>query len=45
MSLSYRTATAFRTLEPFWGEEYNLHVPNEFQNVSVHIYDHHDVMG
>ena len=37
--LSYRTATAFRTLEPFWGEEYTLHVPNEFQNVSVHVYD------
>ena len=39
-----RTATAFRTLEPFWGEEYTLHVPNEFQDVAVHIYDY-DLMG
>ena len=39
-----RTATAFRTLEPFWGEEYTLHVPNEFQDVAVHVYDY-DLMG
>ena len=40
----FRTATVYRTLEPFWGEEYTLHVPNEFQAVSVHVFDH-DLMG
>lgn len=39
-----RTATAFKTLEPFWGEEYNLHVPNEFQAISVYMFDY-DLMG
>ena len=39
-----RTAQVYRTLEPFWGEEYTLHVPNEFQAVSVHVFDH-DLMG
>ena len=40
----YRTATVYRTLEPFWGEEYTLHVPNEFQAVSAHVFDY-DLMG
>ena len=39
-----RTATVYRTLEPFWGEEYTLHVPNEFQAISIHVFDH-DLMG
>lgn len=43
-ALSSRTATVYRTLEPFWGEEYTLHVPNEFQAVSVHVFDY-DLMG
>ena len=42
--LHFRTATVYRTLEPFWGEDYTLHVPNEFQDVSVHVYDY-DLMG
>ena len=44
MMFYFRTATVYRTLEPFWGEEYTLHVPNEFQAVSVHVFDH-DLMG
>lgn len=39
-----RTATVYRTLEPFWGEDYTLHVPNEFQAVSIHVFDY-DLMG
>ena len=39
-TLYNRTASAFNSSEPFWGEEYNLHVPLEYQTVSVHVYDH-----
>ena len=39
-----RTAAKFKTLEPFWGEEYNLHIPNEFQTVSAYVQDY-DMMG
>lgn len=39
-----RTATIFKTLEPFWGEEYSLHVPNEFQDLAVFVYDY-DILG
>ena len=42
--LRFRTATVYRTLEPFWGEDYTLHVPNEFQDVSMHVFDY-DLMG
>ncbi|KAL5016450.1 hypothetical protein ScPMuIL_006039 [Solemya velum] len=40
-----RTATVFRNLEPFWGEEYCLHMPSSFQDVSVYIYDQDKVSG
>lgn len=43
-SFSYRTATKFKTLEPFWGAEYNLHVPSEFQDLAVFVYDY-DMLG
>ena len=36
----FRTASVFNSSEPFWGEEYNLHVPLEYQHVSVYVYDH-----
>jgi hypothetical protein len=39
-----RTATVFKSLEPFWGEEYSLHVPSEFQDVAVFVYDY-DILG
>ncbi|KAL5477805.1 hypothetical protein EMCRGX_G024652 [Ephydatia muelleri] len=39
-----RTATAFKTLDPFWGEEYTFHVPNEFQDISAFVYDY-DIVG
>lgn len=39
-----RTATVFKTLEPFWGEEYSLHVPSEFQDLAVFVYDY-DILG
>ena len=34
----------FKTLEPFWGEEYSLHVPNEFQDLAAFVYDY-DILG
>ena len=37
--ITLRTATAYKTVEPFWGEEYTLHIPTEFQTVSVYMYD------
>uniref|UniRef100_A0A1X7U651 Ras GTPase-activating protein n=2 Tax=Amphimedon queenslandica TaxID=400682 RepID=A0A1X7U651_AMPQE len=39
-----RTASVFNSSEPFWGEEYRLHVPLEYQYVSVYLYDH-DTLG
>jgi RAS protein activator-like 1 len=35
-----RTASVFNSSEPFWGEEYTLHVPLEYHFVSVYVYDH-----
>lgn len=34
-----RTATIWKDLEPFWGEEYTLFLPSSFTNVSVFVYD------
>ncbi|XP_072034910.1 rasGAP-activating-like protein 1 isoform X2 [Amphiura filiformis] len=34
-----RTATVWRTLDPFWGEEYQFHLPGGFHNLSIYIYD------
>uniref|UniRef100_A0A4W4EE58 RAS p21 protein activator 4 n=1 Tax=Electrophorus electricus TaxID=8005 RepID=A0A4W4EE58_ELEEL len=33
------TATIWKTLSPFWGEEYNVHVPPSFHTVSLHVMD------
>ena len=45
MLLSHRTATVYKTNEPFWGEEYTLHIPTEFQTMSVYIYNVDQMMG
>ncbi|KAL4660578.1 ras GTPase-activating protein 4-like [Arapaima gigas] len=34
-----RTATIWKTLSPFWGEEYNVHLPPSFRNVSFYVLD------
>ncbi|XP_071789883.1 rasGAP-activating-like protein 1 isoform X1 [Asterias amurensis] len=34
-----RTATVWKTLTPFWGEEYFFHLPGGFQNLSLYIFD------
>ncbi|XP_030648540.1 ras GTPase-activating protein 4 isoform X1 [Chanos chanos] len=34
-----RTATIWKTLSPFWGEEYNVHLPPTFHTVSFHVMD------
>ncbi|XP_051888171.1 rasGAP-activating-like protein 1 [Pristis pectinata] len=45
-----RTATVWRDLNPFWGEEYTLHLPMGFHNLSFYVMDedtigHDDVIG
>ncbi|KAJ8275835.1 hypothetical protein COCON_G00075870 [Conger conger] len=34
-----RTATIWKTLSPFWGEEYNVHLPPSFHTVCFHVLD------
>ncbi|XP_014053326.1 ras GTPase-activating protein 4 isoform X3 [Salmo salar] len=34
-----RTATIWKTLSPFWGEEYNVHLPPSFHTISFHVLD------
>nr|XP_014349663.1 PREDICTED: rasGAP-activating-like protein 1 [Latimeria chalumnae] len=45
-----RTATIWRNLNPFWGEEYTLHLPMGFHTLSFYVVDedtigHDDVIG
>uniref|UniRef100_A0A8B9PJ37 C2 domain-containing protein n=1 Tax=Apteryx owenii TaxID=8824 RepID=A0A8B9PJ37_APTOW len=45
-----RTATVWRSLNPFWGEEYTLRLPLGFQRLAVYVLDedtvgHDDVIG
>ena len=42
--LILRTATVWRDLEPFWGEEYTMFLPVGFTNLSVYVYDE-DTIG
>ncbi|XP_037670507.1 ras GTPase-activating protein 4B isoform X2 [Choloepus didactylus] len=37
--LSYRTATVWKTLCPFWGEEYQVHLPPTFHAVAFYVMD------
>ncbi|XP_030392790.1 ras GTPase-activating protein 4-like isoform X3 [Gopherus evgoodei] len=34
-----RTATVWKTLSPFWGEEYEVHLPPTFHSVSFYVMD------
>ncbi|XP_072564109.1 rasGAP-activating-like protein 1 isoform X2 [Paramormyrops kingsleyae] len=45
-----RTATVWKNLNPFWGEEYTLHLPMGFHTLSLYVMDedtigHDDVIG
>uniref|UniRef100_A0A8C1VB31 RAS protein activator like 1b (GAP1 like) n=1 Tax=Cyprinus carpio TaxID=7962 RepID=A0A8C1VB31_CYPCA len=45
-----RTATVWRNLNPFWGEEYTLHLPMGFHTLTFYVMDedtigHDDVIG
>ncbi|XP_029916586.1 rasGAP-activating-like protein 1 [Myripristis murdjan] len=45
-----RTATVWKNLSPFWGEEYTLHLPMGFHSLSFYVMDedtigHDDVIG
>ncbi|XP_069768610.1 rasGAP-activating-like protein 1 [Narcine bancroftii] len=45
-----RTATVWKDLNPFWGEEYTLHLPMGFHTLSFYVMDedtigHDDVIG
>lgn len=37
--LSFRTATVWKTLCPFWGEEYQVHLPPTFHAVAFYVMD------
>jgi len=37
VQFTYRTATVYHSVEPYWGEDYILHIPVEFQTVSVYV--------
>ncbi|KAH0625437.1 hypothetical protein JD844_014954 [Phrynosoma platyrhinos] len=39
-----RTATVWKNLNPFWGEEYTLHLPMGFHNLSFYVLDE-DTIG
>uniref|UniRef100_A0A8C8H9Y6 RAS protein activator like 1 n=1 Tax=Oncorhynchus tshawytscha TaxID=74940 RepID=A0A8C8H9Y6_ONCTS len=46
----YVTATVWKNLNPFWGEEYTLHLPTGFHSLSFYVMDedtigHDDVIG
>uniref|UniRef100_A0A3Q2HGC5 RAS protein activator like 1 n=1 Tax=Equus caballus TaxID=9796 RepID=A0A3Q2HGC5_HORSE len=45
-----RTATIWRSLSPFWGEEYTVHLPLDFHQLAFYVLDedtvgHDDVIG
>uniref|UniRef100_A0A8C9WWS9 RAS protein activator like 1 n=1 Tax=Sander lucioperca TaxID=283035 RepID=A0A8C9WWS9_SANLU len=40
----FRTATVWKNLSPFWGEEYTLHLPMGFHSLSFHVMDE-DTIG
>ncbi|XP_024275225.1 rasGAP-activating-like protein 1 [Oncorhynchus tshawytscha] len=45
-----RTATVWKNLNPFWGEEYTLHLPTGFHSLSFYVMDedtigHDDIIG
>lgn len=45
-----RTATVWRSLSPFWGEEYTVHLPLDFHHLAFYVLDedtvgHDDVIG
>lgn len=37
--LPHRTATVWKTLSPFWGEEYEVHLQPSFHSVSIYVMD------
>lgn len=41
---SCRTATIWRSLSPFWGEEYTVHLPLDFHHLAVYVLDE-DTVG
>ncbi|XP_058895407.1 rasGAP-activating-like protein 1 isoform X1 [Kogia breviceps] len=45
-----RTATVWRSLSPFWGEEYTVHLPLDFHHLAFYVLDedtvgHDDLIG
>lgn len=39
-----RTATVWRSLSPFWGEEYTIHLPLDFHHLAFYVLDE-DTVG
>lgn len=40
----HRTATVWKSLNPFWGEEYTLRLPHGFRSLAVYVLDE-DTIG
>lgn len=43
-ALCCRTATVWRSLSPFWGEEYTIHLPLDFHHLAFYVLDE-DTVG
>jgi hypothetical protein len=41
---SHRTATVWRSLSPFWGEEYTVHLPLDVHHLAFYVLDQ-DTVG
>uniref|UniRef100_A0A8D0GU36 C2 domain-containing protein n=1 Tax=Sphenodon punctatus TaxID=8508 RepID=A0A8D0GU36_SPHPU len=50
LAVGLETATVWKNLNPFWGEEYTLHLPMGFHNLAFYVLDedtigHDDIIG
>lgn len=43
-SRTCRTATVWKSLNPFWGEEYTLRLPRGFRSLAIYVLDE-DTIG
>lgn len=43
-SSAHRTATVWRSLNPFWGEEFTLRLPGGFHSLTIYVLDE-DTIG
>ena len=39
MFLNFRTSTVWKNLNPFWGEDYTVYLPNGFHELALYVFD------